>query len=65
VSRELPPLPGEICTCGRDAVTAFENARGRVGYCGVPGSNPINPCDCAASQLTPHDVRACRYEVDR
>jgi hypothetical protein len=34
---ERRALPGELCTCGRPAVTVFETVQhGDVGYCGIP-----------------------------
>ncbi len=36
------PLPGELCTCGRPAVTVYVTERfGAVGYCGIPGARPV------------------------
>lgn len=34
--RERPAEPGELCACGRRAVTAFETDHGWVPYCGIP-----------------------------
>lgn len=38
-------LPGELCTCGRQAIEVFETSHGPVGYCGVSdGGNGVGPC---------------------
>lgn len=35
---EVAPEPGEVCSCGRPAVTVYVTERwGRVGDCGVEG----------------------------
>jgi hypothetical protein len=38
--------PGELCTCGRQAVTVFARDDGtEVGYCGLPdGGDRTGPC---------------------
>lgn len=39
--------PGELCTCGRQAVTVFSNEQfGDVGHCGIEGAafRPVLPC---------------------
>lgn len=36
-STERAPRPGELCTCGRLAVTMHVTEKfGDVGYCGIP-----------------------------
>jgi hypothetical protein len=38
--------PGEVCTCGRQAVSVFVHEDGReAGYCGLPdGGDRSGPC---------------------
>jgi hypothetical protein len=37
--------PGEVCTCGRPAVTVFVGTRlGETGYCGRPDGGEPGPC---------------------
>ncbi|MFL6144774.1 MAG: hypothetical protein ACJ72N_23285 [Labedaea sp.] len=45
-------LPGERCTCGRQAVTVFVRDTGaEVGYCGLPdGGNRTGPCPFCGGQ---------------
>ncbi|WP_159024380.1 hypothetical protein [Streptomyces scabiei] len=48
--------PGELCTCGRQAVLVFSTEEfGDVGYCGVEGSafDPVLPCPWCGSSA-PH-----------
>ncbi len=55
-SSERPALPGDLCTCGRQAVTVFINQEfGEVGYCGIEGAsfNPVLPCPFCSSS-SPH-----------
>jgi hypothetical protein len=53
---ERPAVAGELCTCGRQAVTVFVSEKwGEVGHCGVEGSaaRPVLPCPwCGAT--VPH-----------
>lgn len=53
-STERPALPGELCTCGRQARTVFHTSRwGDVGSCDIEGSGqrPILPCPfCGATE---------------
>ncbi|MFC9891537.1 hypothetical protein [Streptomyces pilosus] len=55
-SEERPAQPGELCTCGRQAVTVFWNEKfGDAGWCGIDGAafRPILPCPwCGADK--PH-----------
>lgn len=47
MSDERPAEPGELCTCGRQAVTVIGTEQfGDVGYCGIPGAaaRPALPC---------------------
>ena len=55
-SEERPAQPGELCTCGRQAVRVYVTSEhGEVGHCGIDGAafRPVLPCPwCAASE--PH-----------
>lgn len=48
--------PGELCTCGRQAITVISTDRfGDVGHCGIEGAafRPVLPCSwCGSSE--PH-----------
>lgn len=51
-SHQRAAQPGELCTCGRQAVTVTPTDRfGDVGYCGVEGaaSTPVLPCPWCGS----------------
>jgi hypothetical protein len=48
--------PGELCTCGRQAITVYGTATyGEVGHCGISGAagNPVLPCPWCGS-TEPH-----------
>lgn len=52
-----PAQPGELCTCGRQAITVFPATEqfGDVGHCGIEGAafRPVLPCPwCGTSK--PH-----------
>lgn len=53
---ERPAQPGELCTCGRQAVTVYSTEQfGDVGHCGIDGAarTPVLPCPwCGTSE--PH-----------
>lgn len=55
-SQQRPAKPGDLCTCGRQAVTVFSNEQfGDAGYCGIEGAaaRPVLPCPwCGSSE--PH-----------
>jgi hypothetical protein len=45
ITSERPAQPGELCTCGRQAVTVFINPGGETGYCGLSdGGDESGPC---------------------
>ncbi len=47
-----PAQPGELCTCGRQAVTVIPTDQyGDVGYCGIEGAafRPVLPCPWCGS----------------
>jgi hypothetical protein len=59
MSATIATYPGQLCSCGRPAVVAWQTARfGSVGYCGVPGRKPLRPCDCPLI-FTTHDADYC------
>jgi hypothetical protein len=43
---ERPAAPGELCTCGRQAIVVYLGSRfGPTGYCGIPdGGDRTGPC---------------------
>ncbi|MFD9249601.1 hypothetical protein [Streptomyces bottropensis] len=55
---ERPAVPGELCTCGRQAIVVYVTAEhGEVGHCGIEGAafRPVLPCPwCGATE--PHTV---------
>lgn len=57
-SSQRPALPGEVCTCGRAAVTVYEGGpHGDTGYCGRPDGGQTGPCPfCGEAR---HDVGRC------
>lgn len=39
---ERAPEPGELCSCGRQAVTVYLTEKfGPVGYCGISNASPL------------------------
>ncbi|GLY63719.1 hypothetical protein [Amycolatopsis taiwanensis] len=54
---------GELCTCGRQAVTVFVGDRGEVGYCGLPdGGDRSGPCPFCGGPR--HEIGPClQYRV--
>ena len=60
MNSQRPAQPGEVCTCGRPAVTVFvTDGHGPVGYCGIPdGGETSGPCPfCGAA--TRHEAARC------
>lgn len=52
MSEQRPAEPGELCTCGRPAITVYFSPEfGDVGHCGVEGSaqHPVLPCPWCGS----------------
>ncbi|GAA4200624.1 hypothetical protein GCM10022220_05350 [Actinocatenispora rupis] len=42
--------PGELCTCGRQAIEVFETDHGPVGWCRISdGGNSVGPCPFCGS----------------
>ncbi|MCI2422756.1 hypothetical protein MOQ72_35555 [Saccharopolyspora sp. K220] len=60
---ERPAEPGELCTCGRQAVTVFiTELFGEVGYCGRPdGGEQAGPCPFCAGER--HETRCLQYRL--
>lgn len=51
---ERAARPGELCTCGRQAVTVFDTERGEVGYCGLPdGGDRSGLCPFCCEERQP------------
>lgn len=51
-STERPGAPGELCTCGRQAVAVYSGGTfPDAGYCGIEGNQglPILPCPWCGS----------------
>lgn len=48
--------PGELCTCGRQAVTVYEfDERPPIGHCGQADGDRIGPCPfCGATAQHRH-----------
>jgi hypothetical protein len=46
LERERPAAPGELCTCGRQAIVVYlGSAFGPTGYCGISdGGDQAGPC---------------------
>ncbi|BCJ27955.1 hypothetical protein [Actinocatenispora sera] len=43
-------LPGELCTCGRQATAVFSTRFGLVGSCGIAdGGSDVGPCPFCSS----------------
>jgi hypothetical protein len=53
-SLERDAVPGELCTCGRDAVVVVALHDGEIGWCGLSSElAPVRPCRfCGARE--PH-----------
>jgi hypothetical protein len=63
---ERPAEPGEVCTCGRPAVTVFLVGRyGPVGYCGrSDGGERSGPCPfCGGARHRPPASRCPEYRL--
>ena len=65
-STERPAAPGELCTCGRQAVVVYLGSIfGPTGYCGVPdGGDSTGPCPfCSGSRHTEPQGRCPHYRL--
>lgn len=52
MSNQRPAQPGDLCTCGRQAVVVYTSPEyGDVGHCGVEGAafRPVLPCPWCGS----------------
>jgi hypothetical protein len=51
MSSQRPASAGELCTCGRPAVTVFVSEEwGETGYCGIEGGKPEICPFCGSDQ---------------
>lgn len=56
-SGQRPAVPGELCTCGRNAIVVYTTGQfGDVGYCGIEGAafHPVLPCPWCGARV-PHE----------
>ena len=63
---ERPAAPGELCTCGRQAVVVYlGGVLGPTGYCGVPdGGDRHGPCPfCGGPRHTEPEGRCPDYRL--
>lgn len=61
---ERPAQPGELCTCGRQAITVFLTAsHGEVGYCGIRNARRITPCVFCGEDETRDFERCPEYRI--
>jgi len=59
-STERRAEPGEVCTCGRPAVTVYVSPDGtETGYCGAPAPAP-GPCLWCGDR---HEGRCPQYRI--
>jgi len=60
---QRPAEAGEVCTCGRPAVTVFVGGQyGDTGYCGLPdGGNRSGSCPFCGDAR--HEGRCPRYAL--
>lgn len=56
-----PAVAGELCVCGRQAVTVFTTDARSFGYCNETGQKII-PCPWCGSEY-PHDVACDQYTL--
>lgn len=54
IPTERPAAPGELCTCGRQAITVYlTGLHGQVGYCGLAdGGARATPCPFCGEHTT-------------
>jgi hypothetical protein len=63
---ERPAAPGELCTCGRQAVVVYLGSiLGLTGYCGVPdGGDRRGPCPfCGGPRHREPEGRCPHYRL--
>ena len=63
---ERPAVPGERCTCGRQAVVVYlGGVFGPTGYCGIPdGGDTTGPCPfCGGPRHTEPEGRCPDYRM--
>ena len=63
---ERPAAPGELCTCGRQAIVVYlGSVFGPTGYCGIPdGGDHTGPCPfCGGPRHTEPSGRCPDYRL--
>ena len=63
---QRPAAPGELCTCGRQAIVVYlGSVFGPTGYCGIPdGGNRTGPCPfCGGPRHTEPEGRCPDYRL--
>jgi hypothetical protein len=63
---ERPAKPGELCTCGRQAVVVYlGSVFGSTGYCGIPdGGDRTGPCPfCGGPRHSEWEGRCPNYRL--
>ena len=64
--RERPAAPGELCTCGRQAIVVYlGSAFGPTGYCGIAdGGDRAGPCPfCGGPRHSEGEGRCLYYRL--
>lgn len=62
-AEERPAEPGDLCTCGRQAVTVHLTERyDEVGDCGQTNVAAVTPCPFCGS-TDPHEARCPSYRL--
>jgi hypothetical protein len=65
-STERPAAPGELCTCGRQAIVVYlGSVFGPTGYCGIPdGGEDSGPCPfCGGPRHPEWEGRCAHYRL--
>jgi hypothetical protein len=65
-STERPAAPGELCTCGRQAIVIYlGSVFGPTGYCGIPdGGDRTGPCPfCGGPRHSEWEGRCPNYRL--
>ena len=63
---QRPAQPGELCTCGRQAIVVYlGSVLGPTGYCGIPdGGDTTGPCPfCSGPRHTEPQGRCPYYRL--
>ncbi|RAS65628.1 hypothetical protein C8D87_104178 [Lentzea atacamensis] len=60
-SNERRAVKGELCTCGRQAVTVFRTElHGEIGWCGVSNVPQVSPCPWCSGD---HGGKCAHYSI--